>query len=101
MNRPDHAAELAQAAAEVLALPPQAAALLASEFRHRFGGEVLRIPERAPVTPDLIDARLRAGASVSRIAAETGLHRSTVYRLLARDGLKSRAKPAKCDTAGG
>lgn len=101
MNRPDHAAEIVRVAADVLALTPQAAQLLDSELRQRFGGKTLRVPERAPVTPALVDQRLRAGLTVARISAETGVHRSTIYRLLDRKGMKSRAKPEKCDSTGG
>ena len=101
MSRPDHAADIAQMVADMLVLSPGKAAEFERALRIRFGGETLRISERAPVTPEHIDARLRAGVPVREIAVETGIHRSTVYRLLSRDGLKSRGKPAKCDNTGG
>mgnify|MGYP000479256439 CR=1 FL=1 len=95
MNRPDYAADIAQMAADMLVLNPGAAARFEAELRQRYGGEVLRIAPVAPVTPEGVDADLRARKPVSAIAAEYGVHRSTIYRLLRRK--KSRAADV-CDT---
>lgn len=82
MNRQDHAAEIARVAAEVLCLPAQAACRLEGELRERYGGKRIRIAERPSVTPALVDSWLRSGLGVRQIAAEMGLHRSTIYRML-------------------
>lgn len=94
----DHAADIARAAADVLALTPQARNLLENELRQKFGGEVLRIHDRPPVTVERVNAALLARKPVVAIAAEMGLHRSTIYRML---NAKSRARGAKCDKGGG
>lgn len=59
-------------------------------IRREFGGTALRIQPRAPVTIDQIDAGLRQRKPVATIAAEVGLSRATIYRMLGR---KNRKKP--------
>ncbi len=94
MRRPDYAAEIARTAADVLALSPQARGLLESEIRGRFGGEVLHIADRPVVTPEVVDARLRAGKPVAVMVRELGVSRSTIYRLIRESGARNRAKTA-------
>lgn len=95
MNRPDYAADIAQMAADMLVLNPSVAARFEAELRQRYGGEVLRIAPVAPVTSASVDAALRARKPVATIAADNGVHRSTIYRLLRRK--KSRAAE-HCDS---
>ena len=61
-------------------------------IRREFGGVALRIQPRAPVTIDQIDAGLRQRKPVAVIAAEVGLSRATIYRMLGKNSIKSRKK---------
>lgn len=58
-------------------------------IRREFGGTAMRIQPRAPVTVAQIDAGLRQRKPVAVIAAEVGLSRATIYRMLGR---KNRTK---------
>lgn len=72
--------------AEFVALARQVPAeALETELRARFGGQQVRIepvPPRQPVQIDDIDARLRQRMPVRVIAADLGVSRATIYRML-------------------
>lgn len=85
MTKHDHAAEIAQMAADMLVLAPREAAKFENELRARFGGASLRIAPTPPVTPEVVDAGLRARKPVAVIATELGVSRATIYRLLHRE----------------
>lgn len=95
MDRPDYAAQIAQAVGEVLALDTMASGRVAEAIRERFGGQRLRIEAVAPVTLEAVDAGLRERKPVAVIAGEVGVHRSTIYRLLGR---KKSRPGGGCDT---
>lgn len=61
-------------------------------IRREFGGTAMRIQPRAPVTMEQIDAGLRLRKPVAMIAAEAGLSRATIYRMLGRNRIKNRKK---------
>ena len=52
-------------------------------IRREFGGEEIRIPRRAPVTLEAVNAGLYAGLPVREVARDLGISRATVYRMLA------------------
>lgn len=93
MTGRDVAAEIAALAREVApALDAAAAARLEHAIRARWGGERVPILERAPVTLEQIDQRLRARMPVTEIAEDVGLSRATIYRMLRpSEGKKSHA----------
>lgn len=77
--KPDFVAEFVALARET---PPDR---LETEIRARFGGLQVRItatPPRPAPTVDDVDARLRQRMPVVAIAAELGVSRATIYRLL-------------------
>ena len=62
--------------------PPEA---LESAIRSRFGGQQVRItaePVRPAPSIDDVDARLRQRMPVRAIAADLGVSRATIYRML-------------------
>lgn len=59
-------------------------------IRREFGGTALKIQVRPPVTIEQVDAGLRARKPVALIAAEAGVSRSTIYRMLGRKRAKNR-----------
>lgn len=61
-------------------------------IRREFGGAAMRIQQKAPVTIQDIDMRLRARKPVAVIAHEVGLSRATVYRMLSRKYAKKTAE---------
>lgn len=61
-------------------------------IRREFGGTAMRIQPRAPVTLEQIDAGLRQRKPVAAIAAEVGLSRATIYRMLGKSSIKNRKK---------
>lgn len=61
-------------------------------IRREFGGTAMRIQPRAPVTIEQIDASLRQRKPVAVIAAEVGLSRATIYRMLGKSRIKNRRK---------
>lgn len=89
----DWAAKIAALAAGA-AGTPDAAATIAARLRAELGGQRVRIEARPPVTLERIDAGLRSGKTVARIAADMGVHRETVYRHLRRKS----PRRAACDT---
>jgi DNA invertase Pin-like site-specific DNA recombinase len=72
--------------------PPEA---LETAIRSRFGGQQVRItatPPRPTPSIDDVDTRLRQRMPVTAIAADLGVSRATVYRLLHRSrSTKQRA----------
>lgn len=77
----------------VARVEPAALARADRAIRQEFGGTAVRIQPRAPVTMEQIDAGLRQRKPVAAIAAEVGLSRATVYRMLGRSRIKNRKKP--------
>lgn len=72
------------------------------EARLLMAGERHRISERPRriITIEQVDERLRRRMSVRKVAAELGVERSTIYRLLRRHRLrKVAAAPAVPDDA--
>ena len=78
----DFATEFVALAREVAAVSPDAGARLESELRQRYAGEPIRIAERPPVTPERVDELLRQRKPVRVVAADLGVSRATIYRLL-------------------
>lgn len=77
--KPDIVAEIVTLARE---LPPER---LETAIRSRFGGQVVRItsaPPRPSPTIEDVDTRLRQRMPVTAIAADLGVSRTTIYRLL-------------------
>jgi DNA invertase Pin-like site-specific DNA recombinase len=75
----DFVAELVALARET---PPER---LETVVRSRFGGQVVRItaaPPRPALTIEDVDSRLRQRMPVTAIAADLGVSRTTIYRLL-------------------
>lgn len=62
------------------------------EIRLRFAGEKVSIARRAPIDAAFIDSQIRERKSVRVIAAENGVSRSTIYRVLERESLKKRQR---------
>ena len=89
--------QLLQVVATAAQLDPVALSRADTAIRREFGGSALRIQERATVTLDDIDARLRARKPVAVIAHEVGLSRATVYRMLGKRRSKSRTADTQCD----
>lgn len=77
---------------DVIVLAPQDAARIEAALRQRFGGSVVHIAERPPVTVADIDAGLRNRKPVALIAKETGVSRATIYRML-RTGKSLKTDP--------
>lgn len=91
MKRIDFACEIVGLMREVGGVDPAAACKVEIELRRRYGGKVLQIERRPVVTIDDVNSALRQRKPVRVIAAETGLSRSTIYRML---GTKSLKRPA-------
>jgi hypothetical protein len=80
---PDFVAEVVAVVAEESPLEPYRRAALARLIRLRFGGQRVRIGIRdVAVNRDQVETRLRQGKSVSRIATEFSVSRSTICWLL-------------------
>jgi len=88
--KPDYVSELVRTVSAVASLDPEAEQRAAAAIRGRFGGQKLRIDPREPITVEKIDAGLRARQPVREIAADLGVSRATIYRMLG----KSRGKRA-------
>jgi hypothetical protein len=98
---PDFVAEVVAMVAEETPLEPDRCAALARLIRDRQGGRRVWIGSKGPaVDPDQVEARLRAGKSVARIAGEIGVGRSTIYAcsssLARRRRRSTRRRPRLC-----
>lgn len=89
MNKLDFVAEVVALAGKA-GLDAKASARLENEVRCRFGGQRVRIEERAPITLERIDATMRQGKPVAVVAAELGCSRMTIYRHLKKKPQKSQ-----------
>lgn len=92
MNRPDFVNEVVALAQQIGVLDPVGSQQLDQELRTRFGGDRVRIASVAPLTIEKIDAGLRARKPVAWIAAEEGVSRATIYRLLTNNSQKKQQK---------
>lgn len=94
-KEPDFVAQVAALAAEVAGADPARLPRLERELRRRFGSMCVWIPAQPPEPPislERVNAGLRAGRSVREIAGETGVSRSTIYRLL---GSRKSQRPGR------
>lgn len=91
----DFAAKLAAVATQALAADPAAAQRVETAIRREFGGQQFRVSSRPPVTLDAIDQGLFARKSVSTIAGELGVSRSTLYRHLGKRHEKRKSQRAE------
>lgn len=86
-KEPDFVAQVAALACEIAGADPARVPRLERELRRRFGSTCVWIPSQPPepaVSLERVNAGLRAGRTVREIAGETGVSRSTIYRLLGR-----------------
>lgn len=88
--RPDFICEVVALARETAGLDDRAAREIETRLRSEHGGRTVRIAERAPLTPEFVDARLRERKSVREIANESSVSRATVYRMLKANSFKRR-----------
>ncbi len=86
--RNDFVTEFVALARDAGGIDDTAARAIEARLRHDYGGQKVHIAERAPVTPEFIDARLRERKSVREIAGEVGMSRATIYRLLGAKSFK-------------
>lgn len=84
----DAVQQLLRVVSEAAQIDHTALARCDQAIRREFGGAALRIQPKAPVTIDDIDARLRQRKPVAMIAAEVGLSRATIYRMLGKKRTK-------------
>lgn len=95
MKSRDYAADILAVVRQHAQIDASAARRIEAALRTEFVGENIRISDRPPVTPEKVDAELRQSKPVRVIATETGVHRSTIYRMLkARKSQDAR----KCDS---
>ena len=90
MTKPDFAAEFVALAREVAEIDASASVRIEAELRRRYGGEQVRIAERAPLTLSVIDGLLRERKPVRQVANELGVSRATIYRHIGRKNIKSQ-----------
>lgn len=88
MKRTDFVSEVTGLMREVGGIDPASAAKVEVELRRRYGGKMIQIERRPIVTLDDVNSALRQKKPVRLIAAETGLSRSTIYRMLGSKSLK-------------
>ena len=88
--KPDAVQQILEIVGTVAQVDPLALSRADQAIRREFGGTAMRIQPRAPVSLEQIDAGLRQRKPVAIIAAEVGISRATIYRMLRR---KSRKKP--------
>lgn len=79
-------------ARETAGLDDSVAREIDARIRAEHGGRTVRIAERAPVTPEFVDQRLRERKTVRMIAGEVGLSRATIYRMLGSNSFKKRGR---------
>lgn len=91
---PDFVAQVAALACEIAGADPARAPRLERELRRRFGSTCVWISSQSPepVSLERVNAGLRAGRTVREIAGETGVSRSTIYRLL---GSRKSQRPGR------
>lgn len=89
----DWAAKIAALAASQ-AGAPDAAPRIEAALRAELGGQRVRIEARPPVTIEAIDAGLRSGLPVSRIAQQLGVHRATLYKHIGKSRRARRGDTA-------
>lgn len=88
MKRTDFTCEIVGLMREVCGVDTVSASRVESELRKRYGGRAVHIERQPVVTIDEVNSALRERKPVRLIAAETGLSRSTIYRMLGLHGLK-------------
>lgn len=86
----DFVAQVVALARETAQIDERAAREIEARLRSEHGGRTVRIAERAPLTPEFIDSRLRERKSVREIANESSVSRATVYRMLKINSFKRR-----------
>lgn len=91
--KPDAVQQLLEIVGTVAHVDQAALSRADQAIRREFGGLQMRIQPRAPVTIDQIDAGLRQRKPVALIAAEFGLSRATIYRMIGKNRVKNRRKP--------
>lgn len=77
-------------ARETAGLDERVAREIDARIRAEHGGRTVKIAERAPITPEFVDQRLRERKTVRMIAGEVGLSRATIYRILGNKSFKKR-----------
>lgn len=92
MIKPDAVQQILEIVGSVAQIDAGALSRADQAIRREFGGTAMRIQPRAPVTIDQIDAGLRLRKPVAMIAAEVGLSRATIYRMLGKTRIKNRTK---------
>lgn len=90
--KPDAVQMILKIVGDVATVDPAAILRAEMAIREEFGGKSLRIQHRAPVTLDQIDAGLRQRKPVAVIAAEVGLSRASIYRMLGKNRVKVSRK---------
>lgn len=90
--KPDAVQQILEIVGTVANVDAMALSRADQAIRREFGGTAVRIQPRAPVTIDQIDAGLRQRKPVAVIAAEFGLSRATIYRMLGKTRIKNRKK---------
>lgn len=88
----DIVAQFVALARETAGLDDRVAREIDARIRAEHGGRTVRIAERAPVTAEFVDARLRERKTVRMIAGEVGVSRTTIYRLIGSNSFKKRAR---------
>lgn len=91
--KPDAVQQILEIVGAVAKVDASALSRADQAIRREFGGTAVRIQPRAPVTLEQIDAGLRQRKPVAMIAAEVGLSRATIYRMLGKSRIKNRKKP--------
>jgi predicted transcriptional regulator YheO len=81
--KPDAVARILEIVASVSPLQEPTRKRVEDAIRRELGGAELRIPRRAPVTIEQVNAGLFARRPVREIASELGVSRATIYRMLA------------------
>lgn len=87
----DWAAKIAALAAAA-AGAPEAGARIEARLRAELGGQRVRIEQKAPITVEMVEAGLRRGLPVSKVAATMGVHRSTLYKLIGKSRAERKAR---------
>ena len=90
MAKPDFVREFLSVVAQTAPIDTNTSRRIEGEIRKLYGGQEVKIRSRPPIDMSVIDAGLRQRKSVSQIAAEQGVDRSTIYRHLSKNCRRSR-----------
>jgi DNA invertase Pin-like site-specific DNA recombinase len=80
----DHVSDLLRIVSEATRIDAATLARAEPAIRAEFGGSIVRIQPKAPITIEAIDQRLRQRMSVSQIADDVDCSRATIYRIIER-----------------